>query len=130
MTKTLSDVLYQILENYFATLSEDELVLIEPSYIVFLDDDRKVKIYLHNTFAADTYDSIFLKLIDKRRGVLDTHVIKFSDVFMYINDMFHPNKIAKHVWKTDGRYEWYGKPTSDDLAKLRSQVEDYIDMWR
>lgn len=130
MTKRKSDLLYQICENFFATIPNDALLLIEPTYFIILDADRRVSIDLYNTWCADQMDSIFLKLISKTNGVLTQKVIKFEDVFESMQDLTHPNKIGKHIWKSDGQWKWYGKATPDDRAKLNSMVEDYVEMWR
>ena len=130
MTKHKSDLIYQNCENFFATIPDDELLLIEPTYFVLLDDNRRISIDLHNTWCADQMDSIFLKLISKTNGVLNQKVIKFEDVFDSMQDLTHPNKIGKHIWRNNGEWKWYGKPTPDDRAKLNSMVEDYVEMWR
>lgn len=130
MAKRKSDLTYQICENFFKKIPGDELLLIGSTYFVLLDDDRRVSIDLHNTWCADELDSIFLKLISKKNGTLTQEVIKFVDVFDSMRDLTHPNKIAKHIWHSDGEWKWYGKPTPDDRAKLNSMVEDYVEMWR
>lgn len=130
MTKRKSDLIYQICENFFSTIPDDELLLIGSTYFVLLDDDRRVSIDLHNTWCADQMDSIFLKLISKKNGTLTQEVIKFVDVFDSMQDLTHPNKIGKHIWNSNGQWKWYGKPTPDDRAKLNSMVEDYVEMWR
>lgn len=116
--------LYELLEEIVADVVMN-YIIVGNKIITQLDKDRRIEMYLYNTFSSDSYDAIQLKVISKTSGVIDSTLLKFSSVF--IN---HPNKIGKHIWCNAGQYNWYGKPTKEDIIGLREQINNYIEIWR
>ena len=125
--KTLMEFLHDIFDEFI----EDLPYLENGNFIVIrLDDDRRVKLCLYNTFAVDTYNSIKMSVVSKTHGNIDTTTVMFGDIFENPNDIRHPNKINKHIWRNDGYYSWYGLPEYKDYVALRKALSDYIETWR
>lgn len=95
-----------------------------------LDDRRIIIAQLYNSWCRDQWDSVRLFLKDKYTGELDSKTIGFSKIFEYSMDLSHPNKIGKHIWKSNSKYSWYGQPTSDDIVAINDVVRSYILMWK
>ncbi len=123
-------VLLDAMRSIFYDRDEYDWTANGVSIIVRLDDERRVKISLYETWCKDQYDAIKLSVVSKTHGNIDTVIVGFSDVFRFPRDMNHPNKIAKHIWKTDGHYEWYGVPTAEDLFILNKEIRNYISTWK
>lgn len=99
------------------------------SAYIKLDRERRIEVSFYNTFSIDSYDAVKLKLISKREGDLNCRIVKFEDVFSNIQDLTHPNKIGKHIWKNRGDYSWYGKPTKEDICRLKNTLKEYVALW-
>lgn len=101
--------------------------------IMSLDKDRYAKLYFtiyagSGTPISEHYNGCKVDIFDRVSGKLDSLTISFADVFDSIIDLSHPNKIGKHIWHTNGKYSWYGRPTKKDLRDLLGEVNDYLDM--
>ena len=126
MENTLLNMLETIFFDYedYVTTSNGNAIIVK------LDDDRRVKVMLYETWCHDCYDAIKMSVVSKTHGVIDTCVSKFSNIFEYAQDMNHPNKIGKHIWKRDVTgYDWYGKPTRQDIEMLNAEIVRYISAW-
>lgn len=123
--KTLLDLVKRIFIDYddFASTTNGNTI------IVRLDDDRRVKVSLYETWCHEQYDAIKLSLVSKTHGMIDQCVLKFKDVFESPQDMYHPNKISKHIWKTKNEYQWYGTPVWKDISALNTEIKNYISTW-
>ena len=119
----LLDVLGGVLDKYNPIPIGDMLY-------IKLDGERRAKVGLYNTWCADNYDAINLFIIDKNNGQIDGKTVKFSTLFECMQDMTHPNKIGKHIWVSNGNYNWYGKPTQKDLEAIRETVVNYIELMK
>ena len=95
-----------------------------------LNKERRVKITLYNTWSSDNYDAVKIGVINKNDGEIDKRIVKFSELFKCMQDLTHPNKIGKHIWYSGGKYEWYGKPTKEDLKAIRETVVNYIELMK
>lgn len=94
-----------------------------------LDAERYVQVQFYNTFSVDTYDAVEMSLVHKQKGSLHCQVTKFKEIFSEFKDLNHLNKIPKTIWKKNNVYEWYGKPTAQDILDLNNEVITYIHMW-
>lgn len=121
MIKILNEIFNQTLKNY-NTKNIGNKVYIN------LDSNRRIELSFYNTFSADRYDSIKLVLFHKENGQLHCQVVKFENIFSCIQDMTHPNKIGKHIWHNEC-YEWYGRPTTQDIKALNEVLVNYIETW-
>lgn len=96
---------------------------------VTLDDDRRVEISLYESCAKNNYNALLFKLFSKTHGELHTRTVGFEEMFASMQDMTHPNKLWKHVWRDRGKCMWYGKPTRSDYIAMQNVVTEYIALW-
>lgn len=96
---------------------------------VKLDGDRRVEIGLCESRIKNNYDAILLKLFSKIGGELHSRMVKFEELFANMQDLTHPNRISKHVWRDGGKCMWYGKPTRSDYIAMQNAVTEYIALW-
>ena len=94
-----------------------------------IDNDRRVCIRFDAMHTYEQYDSLHLSVIGKRDGVIDMVTIPFAEIFKEMRDLTHKNKIDKHIWRSNGEYKWFGKPTAEDIQALRDVVRNYIGIW-
>lgn len=120
------DILHETVSPVLAGRSVTE---IGNMLYVRLDDSRLVEISFNTTRTMNNYDALFFKLVSKTNGELDARMVHFRDLFSCMQDLTHPNKIGKHIWDSDGKVNWYGRPTAADLAAIRKAVNDYITLW-
>lgn len=102
---------------------------IDTTIYIYLDEDRRIKVRFCTTFSADSYNAIQLELVSKTKGNLDTKITSFREIFEEPNDLTHVNKINKHLWRNQGKIEWYGKPTKEDLESIIVTIKDYVSIW-
>jgi hypothetical protein len=123
----------KILRNTFGSvLFKEDYPVIEIGNVFYieLDDKRRIKVSFYNTHLSDTYDSLKLELFHKENGNLHCQIVKFEDIFQCMQDLTHSNKIGKNIWYNNGKYSWYGKPTTEDIKALQEVLFDYIELWK
>lgn len=100
--------------------------------VIKLDSERRIEFSLNDSCVRDHYDEIVMCLFSNRVGKINESRVGFGDVFEYEFDMRHPNMIRKYIWR-DGHgangFSWYGKPTGEDIDRLRNVMGSYISMW-
>ena len=121
MEQLLRDTIGPILEDYISIGSR----LYET-----IDNNRRVCIRFATLNSYEQYEAISMSLIDKNDGVIDRQTVPFSEIFKEMRDLNHPNKIGKHIWKNNGVYGWYGRPTVEDINAMRDVVHNYIGVWQ
>lgn len=118
----LMDIFGKFIEDYPYTTNGNCI-------LIRLDGDRRIKITLYNSWCVDDYDSIIFEVVSKTHGKIDTNTIYFKSVFRYPQDVLHPNKIAKYIWRDNNAYSWYGVATDEDYAALVKELENYVGTW-
>lgn len=120
-----------IIENTFSENTQGfNYVMIGNKMIIKIDEARRIEVDFYNTYSSTSYDALRIVLISKTQGEINKRIIKFSDLFDSMQDLTHVNKIGKHIWHSDNKYEWYGKPTNQDIKKLQETLKEYIDIWK
>ena len=123
MRKLLLDVFEPCLKDY-------EYKTIGNSIVIVLDENRRIECSFYNTHSIDVYDAIIFTLTSKINGQINKKIVKFSSLFDCMQDLTHPNKIGKHIWVSNMKYRWYGKPTSADIQNMRNELINYIEIWK
>lgn len=123
MKKIIESIFYDSTQGF-------EYVFIGNKMLITLDETRRIEVDFYNTWSSNNYDSLRIILVSKTHGNINSRIIKFSDIFDNMQDLTHTNKIGKHIWCSGGKYEWYGKPTSQDIIRLQETLKDYIDTWK
>jgi len=97
-----------------------------------LGGDNRIKLQFVTTGYADHYDALKATVLNRTDGVVDTLLIRFSDIWgkkQVINPNF-PNGLVPHIWTCDGKSEWYVyRPTEADFRQLAGEVSGYIDVF-
>ena len=124
-TNKKSDILLQMMGDL-----DFDFIHIGDAILAEIDDERHVAIGLANGTTANRWEGIRLKLVSKKRGLLDICEIPFVEAFANLVDETHPNRLEKYVWKYNGDINWYGKPTAADLKGLRNQIRYYLELVR
>lgn len=120
MTKK-SDIIYSMLENYFAQIADQDLLLMGDKYYIVVDSNRRIEISLYSTWAKGEYDAIQLRLLDKFKGEIHNGIFTFGSIFSK----------GTHIERYEGGYNWsYYKPNSNDITKINQLIDNYVDMWR
>lgn len=94
-----------------------------------IGNSRSVCIRFETAGTWEQYEAISLSVVDKHDGVIDRQTIPFAEIFKEMRDLTHKNKIDKHIWRSNGEYKWFGKPTAEDINALRDVVRNYIGVW-
>ena len=119
-----------IIEQIFSEYTKGfDYVIIGNRMIIKIDEDRRIEVDFCHTHVLDKYNALRIVLTSKTHGNINSRTIHFSDLFNCIQDMTHPNKIGKYIWSNNGKYEWYGLPTSKDIKALQNTLKEYINIW-
>ena len=96
------------------------------SIYAILDNDRRIEIRFNDPIVKDQYDCIEFTLYSKTNGKLQFKRVSFSSIF---HNEYDQRNLAKYIWDSYGRCDWYGKPTIDDLNHITDTIKQYIDLW-
>lgn len=97
-----------------------------------IDDELRVKLQFVYTGTRDHYNSLRLKIINRKDGEVDAETFKFSDILVG-NPAYQNNPFAKeiHIWESNGKADWYGyRPSPAAYQKIADTVNDYISMYQ
>lgn len=95
------------------------------SCVFRLSDDVTGKLEFVTGIIADNYNSLRLKLFNKTEGLIDTQLIRISDIIG--NKRFNNDSLVPHIWKYGNEVEWYAyKPTNSDYSTMSQTVDDYL----
>lgn len=94
--------------------------------------DVKIRVDFHNSYAADNYDELLVKVINKKDGAVDVITIKFRDVWGKLpttNPNFRDGVIP-HIWvgREMGWYVYH--PTNSDYKILTNEVNKLVEIYR
>ncbi len=82
---------------------------------------------------ADKYEALKISLINRTEGVIDSTILRFSEV-LGKKQVTNPNfkeGVSPHIWKYQDELEWYVyKPTPSDFEKLANEVDNYLEVFR
>ena len=96
------------------------------SCIFRLTDNITAKMRFATIGMADHYEALKIELINRNDGNIDTHRIRFSDLWGNVNST--AGIISPHVWTDMGGTEWYGfTPTSEQYRQLSESVDEYLE---
>ena len=82
---------------------------------------------------ADHYDTLNIKILDRKEGTIDTIGIKLVELLgkkqsysKYLTDGVSP-----HIWVNGNTTEWYGfKPSTQDYSQMREAAIDYMQVFQ
>lgn len=94
-----------------------------------LDDELRVKLQFVTGILADHYNAIRATIINRKEGVVDQQLFRFSDIIgmQKRRDM---SDIEPHIWEYGGKPEWYVPITASAKAQIADTVLDYVGMYR
>lgn len=98
-----------------------------------LGDKTRMKLEFITLGTHQKYEGIKATVIDKTEGVVDSLVLKFTDIWgkKMINNPNFREGIAPHIWIYNGDTEWYAyQTTSSDYKVLSNSVKEYAELFR
>ena len=91
----------------------------------------KLEFVTHGTYQK--YEGIKATVIDKNDGVIDTLMLKFSDVWgkKKLNNPNFRDGIEPYAWIYNEKAEWYAyEPTNADYKVMAESVSDYAELFK
>ncbi len=96
----------------------------------YLSNQTVMKIEFTTMETHQKYEGIKASVIDKHDGVIDTVILKFSDIWgeNKQTNCGLSGGLAQHVWIYNGKTEWYGyEPSKVDyktfIIKYKTKLE-------
>lgn len=97
-----------------------------------LSEETRANICFKTSGYADHYDTLSIKVIDRKQGVIDSVGIKLEELLgkkqspsKYLSDGVSP-----HIWIYNGKAEWYGfRPSAHDYEAMRDAASDYMEVF-
>ncbi|PKM68765.1 MAG: hypothetical protein CVU95_01360 [Firmicutes bacterium HGW-Firmicutes-2] len=97
-----------------------------------LTDQTRMKLEFVTMGTHQKYEGIKATVIDKKDGVIDSLVLKFSDI-LGKKKLNHPNfreGMGPHIWIYNDKPEWYAyEPTTSDYRILADSVKEYAELF-
>lgn len=89
-----------------------------------LDDDVRAKLQFTAANIANQYDAIKLTVINRKDGVIDSQLFRFSDI------IGNKNGYNPHIWEDGSNISWYGyKPSAVEYDRISNTIQDYMAMF-
>ena len=97
-----------------------------------LSGETRANICFKTSGYADHYDTLSVKVVDRKQGTVDAINIKLLELLgkqqstsRYLSDGVNP-----HIWVCDGKAEWYGfRPSAQDYEDMWNAASDYMEVF-
>ena len=97
-----------------------------------LDGDIRAKVEFKDRQVADNYSGIWVTILNRKEGPLDTVYLSFSEILgkKQVNNPNFREGVIPHIWTNEGKDQWYAyQPVKSDYRKLTEKVEDYLSVF-
>lgn len=94
-----------------------------------LDDELRVKASFVTMGVANVYPALRVKIINRTEGEIDSEVFKFADI-IGTQSTAYGNRIDPHIWRVDGKDEWYLPISETQRMLIADTVTDYVEMYQ
>ena len=98
-----------------------------------ISDELRARIEFVTLGVCDHYAGIKTSVINRKEGVVDSMLIRFSDILgkPKVNNPNFKNGVNPHIWTCDGKSEWYVfQPGKADYQKLTVGIENYLSVFQ
>lgn len=125
-----------VFEKELKRIFEKEALFADARYVgnccyVRLTDQIRAKISFETGIMANQYDRMRVALINRNEGMIDSMVVKFSDLWGYKRINAASSPINPHIWKDGQSVGWYGyRPENTEYRQLADAVESYMGMFQ
>lgn len=97
-----------------------------------LSDQTRANICFSTSGYADHYDTLTVKVVDRKQGIVDANGIKLLDLLgkKSSSSPYLADGVAPHIWVNGNKAEWYGfRPTARDYEDMRNATSDYMEVF-
>ena len=97
-----------------------------------LSDETRANICFKTSGYADHYDTLSVKVVDRKQGTIDAVDIKLLELIgMKKSPSPHlADGVSPHIWVNGGKAEWYGfRPSAQDYDDMRNAASDYMEVF-
>ena len=119
----------QQLKNMFPELDtkSGDTVFAGKAMLSVISDDLRAKVEFVTGRIAGQYEGLRLSIINKNEGVIDSQSFMFHEIIGMKGSARDRKPL---VWDDNGNANLFGYvPTTSELTKIGSKVEDYIWMY-
>lgn len=95
-----------------------------------LDESKLLKVQFINTAAGGYYNAFLVSVIDKENGVMDTQIMKFSEIIGKYKLRCSSEFISPYIWDERGEPRWYTPVTDAQKAQIAEKVLSYAEMFQ
>ena len=93
--------------------------------------DLRARVEFVTLGVSDHYAGIKASVINRKEGVVDSMLLRFTDIWGKPKTPTFREGIAPHIWSCDGKYEWYGfHPGTADYQKVTESMENYLSIFQ
>ena len=99
----------------------------------WLSEELRAKIQFVTLGISNQYGGIKTTIINRKEGVVDTMLLRFSDIWgrQSVKNPNFKEGIMPSIWTDGGESEWYVfKPEGSHYQRLRGQVEEYLSLFQ
>ena len=96
-----------------------------------ISEDLRARVEFVTLGVHDHYAGIKASIINRKEGVVDSMLLRFTDIWGKPKTPAFKEGIAPHIWSCDGKYEWYGfHPQAADYQKIADSMENYLSVFQ
>lgn len=124
-------------EQELRKLMDESVILKDKKYLGRLcygtvGEDIRARIEFVMSGTHSHYDGIKASIINRKEGVIDSMLFRFSDVWgkRKVNNPNFKDGMMPHIWTNDGKSEWYVfHPGKEDYRQLFTEIEQYLSVF-
>lgn len=98
-----------------------------------VDESIRARIEFVTTGTSSHYDGIKASIINRKEGVVDSMLLRFSDIWgkKKVSNPNFRDGIVPHIWTDNGKSDWYVfKPSKEDYKQLSAGIERYLSVFQ
>lgn len=125
-------------ENELRKIMEKSSILTDQRYVGRvcygrINEDVCARIEFATLGVSDHYAGMKTSIINRKDGVVDSLLLRFSDIFgkRKVSNPNFKDGIIPYIWTNAGESEWYVfKPGEADYKKLTGEIDNYLSVFQ
>lgn len=125
-------------ENELKKVMAESAILKNQKYVGracfgIVSEELCVRVEFVTTGTASQYEGIKTSIINRKEGVVDSMLLRFSDIWgkRKVGNPNFKDGIIPYIWVDDGKSDWYVyHPTKGDYRQLSAGIEQYLSVFQ
>lgn len=125
-------------ENELKKVMTESTILKDQKYVGracfgTVGEDIRARIEFVTAGTASQYEGIRTSIINRKEGVVDSMILRFSDIWgkRKVGSPNFKDGVMPHIWTDNGKSDWYVfRPAKEDYRQLSAGIERYLSVFQ